>query len=127
MEKISSKKIVNIRKNKGYSSKSIFYSNFCTFLKEKENFQENQLPTKKTIERIEFNNEISKKYLELICKFLAIKPEEIQQGEKEVYEGGFTEEDIERFKQIDTGLKRVRLITENDLRSLSSFKKIFFN
>ena len=126
MEKISSKKIENIRKNKGYSSKSIFYRNFCQFLKEKENYHENQLPTKKTIERIEFNNEISKKYLELICKFLVIKPEDIQQGEKETYEGGFTDEDIERFKQIDTGLKRVRLITENDLRSLSSFKKNIF-
>lgn len=126
MEKISSKKVVNIRKTKGYSSKSIFYRNFCQFLKEKENYHENQLPTKKTIERIEFNNEISKKYLELICKFLDIKPDDIQFKKEAVYDDGFTEEYIERVKQIDTGLHPVQLITENDLRKLSSFKKNIF-
>lgn len=126
MEKISSKKVINIRKTKGYSSKSIFYRNFCQFLKEKENYHENQLPTKKTIERIEFNNEISKKYLELICKFLDIKPDDIQFKKEAVYDDGFTEEYIERVKQIDTGLHPVQLITENDLRKLSSFKKNIF-
>ncbi len=119
MEKINSKQFVKIRSNRGYASKRALHVNFCNWLQEKHNIEKNALPTYKTIQRIEHDNQISKKYLNFFCEFLKIKLTDLQ-FEKE------TKKTNNIFEDIDTGLKRVRLMTDNDFARLSSNKKNIF-
>ena len=119
MEKIDSKQFVKIRSNRGYASKSALHVNFCNWLNEKHGIEKNALPRYKTIQRIEHDNEISKKYLNFFCEFLKIKPSALQ----------FVKESKKTkniFEDIDTGLKIMRLMTDNDFARLSSNKKNIF-
>ena len=75
MEKISSEKFKSIRISKGYPTKANLHTNFCKWLKTHQHIKESGLPNAKVIQRIEHDNQISKKNLELFCKFLDIKPE----------------------------------------------------
>ena len=119
MEKIDSKQFVKIRSNRGYASKRALHVNFCNWLNEKHGIEKNALPRYKTIQRIEHDNEISKKYLNFFCEFLKIKPSVLQFVKESKKTKNF-------FEDIDTGLKIMRLMTDNDFARLSSNKKNIF-
>lgn len=119
MEKIDSKQFVKIRSKRGYASKRALHVNFCNWLEEKHSIEKNALPHYKTIQRIEHDDEISKKYLDYFCEFLKIKATDLQLVKETKTTKNF-------FEDIDTGLKIMRLMTENDSARLSSNKKNIF-
>lgn len=128
MEKISSEKFKSIRISKGYPNKAVLHTNFCQWLKTHQHIGESGLPHAKVIQRIEHDNQISKKYLELFCKFLDIKPEILLPDDVNNDKNKKENQWLEKIKKFDTGIRHLQPLTTKTLLNFlasGSHKRIY--